>query len=185
MRIPVNIINHKILKMNTSNTAQLMHKLKLDGMANSYEAICELPIDKQPDTHQCLATLTDAEVQSRSTKRTNMLSRLSKLRYKASLHDIKYSSQRNITKQQVAKFADCAYVEGGENIVVTGATGCGKSYLACALGHHACLYGHKTYYFNMNRFCEQIAVAKVDGTLIKWMNRIKKAKLLILDDFGL
>ena len=70
-------------------------------------------------------------------------------------------------------------------VIITGATGCGKSYLACALGNQACLYGHRTLYFNMNRFCEQLAIAKVDGTLIKWMNRIKKAKLLILDDFGL
>jgi DNA replication protein DnaC len=171
--------------MDTSTTLQMMHKLKLDGMASSYQAICELPMDKQPDTHQCLATMIDAEVQSRATKRTNMLSRLSKLRYNASLHDIKYSPKRNITKQQMAKLTDCAYLLRGENIVITGATGCGKSYLACALGHQACLYGHRTLYFNMNRFCEQIAIAKVDGTLIKWMNRIRKAQLLILDDFGL
>jgi len=171
--------------MDTSTTLQMMHKLKLDGMAHSYQAICDLPADKQPDTHQCLATLIDAEIQSRSTKRTNMLTRFSKLRYKASLHDIKYDSNRNLTKQQLAKFSDCAYLSRGENIVITGATGCGKSYLACALGHQACLYGHRTLYFNLNRFCEQIAIAKVDGTLIKWMNRIKKAKLLILDDFGL
>ena len=171
--------------MDTSTTLEMMQKLKLDGMANSYQAICDLPADKQPDTHECLATLVDAEVQSRATKRTNMLSRLSKLRYKASLYDIKYDSKRNLTKQQMAKLTDCAYLSRGENIIITGATGCGKSYLACALGHQACLYGHRTLYFNMNRFCEQIAIAKVDGTLIKWMNRIKKAKLLIMDDFGL
>ena len=171
--------------MDTSTTLEMMQKLKLDGMTSSYQAICDLPADKQPDTHQCLATLIDAEVQSRATKRTSMLSRLSKLRYKASLHDIKYDSKRNLTKHQMAKLTDCAYLSRGENIIITGATGCGKSYLACALGHQACLYGHRTLYFNMNRFCEQIAIAKVDGTLIKWMNRIKKARLLILDDFGL
>ena len=171
--------------MDTSTTLQMMHKLKLDGMADSYQAICDLPVDKQPHTHECLATLIDAEVQSRATKRTSMLTRLSKLRYKATLHDIKYDSKRNLTKQQMAALTDCAYLTRGENIIITGATGCGKSYLACALGNQACLYGHRTLYFNMNRFCEQLAIAKVDGTLIKWMNRIKKAKLLILDDFGL
>jgi len=159
--------------------------MKLQGMADSYQAICELPVDKQPTTHECIATLVDAELQSRSTKRTSMLSRLSKLRYKASLHDIKYEKQRNLSKQKMASFSDCAFVSRGENIFVTGATGCGKSYIACALGHQACLYGYRTLYFNMNRFCEHIAVAKVDGTFIKWMNKIKKAKLLILDDFGL
>lgn len=171
--------------MNTSNTVELMHKMKIDGMADCYEAISNLPVDKQPAMHQCMATLVDAELQSRSTKRTSMLTRLSKLRYQASLHDIKYNTKRNLPKQIIASLADCSYIERGENIVITGATGCGKSYIACALGHQACMYGHRTLYFNLNRLCEQIAIAKVDGTLIKWMDKIKKARLLILDDFGL
>jgi len=171
--------------MNTTASVELMNKMKLQGMADSYQAICELPVDKQPTTHECIATLVDAELQSRSTKRTTMLSRLSKLRYKASLYDIKYEPKRNISKQTMASFSDCSFINRGENIFVTGATGCGKSYIACAIGHQACLYGYRTLYFNMNRFCEHIAIAKVDGTFIKWMNKIKKAKLLILDDFGL
>ncbi len=81
--------------------------------------------------------------------------------------------------------ADCAYLDRGENVLITGATGCGKSYLACALGNNACVNGYRTLYFNMNRFTEQIALAKTDGTLIKWMDRLKKAKLIIFDDFGL
>jgi DNA replication protein DnaC len=70
-------------------------------------------------------------------------------------------------------------------VLVTGATGCGKSYLACALGNHACANGRRTLYFNLNRLCEQIALAQADGTIIKWLDRLKKAHLLILDDFGL
>ena len=81
--------------------------------------------------------------------------------------------------------ADCSYLDRGENVLITGATGCGKSYLACALGNNACVHGYRTLYFNMNRFVEQIALAKTDGTLIKWLDRMKKAKLIILDDFGL
>jgi len=81
--------------------------------------------------------------------------------------------------------ADCSYLDRGENILITGATGCGKSYLACALGNNACVHGYRTLYFNLNRFTEQIALAKTDGTLIKWLDRMKKAKLIILDDFGL
>jgi DNA replication protein DnaC len=69
--------------------------------------------------------------------------------------------------------------------LITGATGCGKSFLSCALGNNACVQGYRTLYFNMNRFTEQIALAKTDGTLIKWMDRIKKAQLVIFDDFGL
>jgi len=171
--------------MNTNTTQELMSKMKLHGMADSYEAICQLPVDKQPTTHECIATMIDAEIQSRSNKRKTMLTRLSKLRYNASMLDIKYNSKRNITKQTIASLSDCAYLDRGENILITGATGCGKSYIACALGHQACLYGYRTLYFNMNRLCEQIAIARVDGTFIKWMNKLKKARLLILDDFGL
>lgn len=171
--------------MNTQATLETMQKMKLDGMANSYQTIIELPADQHPDTHQCIATMIDAELQSRAHKKTNMLLRLSRLRYRTSLHDISYTTDRNLSKQTMMKLADCSFIERAENVLITGATGCGKSYIACALGHQACLLGYRTLYFNMNRLCEQLAVAKVDGTFIKWINRIAKANLIIIDDFGL
>jgi len=111
--------------------------------------------------------------------------RLSKLRYNANLADSNYAKSRNLKKEHIVKLADGAYIDRSENILITGATGCGKSYLACALGQQACVVGKRTLYYNMNRLVEQIALAKTDGTLIKWLNRIKKADLVILDDFGL
>lgn len=71
------------------------------------------------------------------------------------------------------------------NVVITVATGCGKSYLACALGHQACAYGYRALYFNLNRFIEQLALAELDGSRIKWLDKLKKASLIILDDFGI
>ena len=114
-----------------------------------------------------------------------MFLRLSKLRYQATIQDIDCSKKRNLTKEKLMLLADCAYLDRGENILITGATGCGKSYLSCALGNNACVQGYRTLYFNMNRFTEQISLAKTDGTLIKWMDRIRKAQLIIFDDFGL
>lgn len=166
-------------------TIDIMRQMKLNGMADAYEAVLSLPINKQIDAHQMLANLIDAEQQNRADRRKNMLLRLSKLRYQATLTDIQCSEARNLSKEQLTLLTDCAYLDRGENILITGATGCGKSYLACALGHHACVHGYRTLYFNMNRFTEQIALAKTDGTLIKWLDRIKKAKLIILDDLGL
>ena len=171
--------------MNKQATLQLMQRIKLQGMADCYQAIIELPINKQPETHECIATLVDAEVQNRSHKRTQMLLRLSKLRYSATLQEISYSKNRNLEKTQIASLADCSFIGRSENIFITGSTGCGKSFLACAIGNQACLMGHRTLYFNMNRFCEQLAIAKVDGSFIKWINRIQKADLIIIDDFGL
>jgi DNA replication protein DnaC len=114
-----------------------------------------------------------------------MLLRLSKLRYSSSIHDITYQSDRNLDKQTIAQLSDSTYVECSENILITGATGCGKSFLISELDHQFCLVGHRALYFNMNRLYEQIAVAKVDGTYIKWINRISRSSLVIFDDFGL
>lgn len=164
---------------------EIMKQLKLDGMAGAYEAILALPINQQPDAHEMMAGLIDAEKQHRWHKRMKMFLRLSKLRYQATIPDIDCSENRNLSKEKLMLLADCAYLDRGENVLITGATGCGKSYLACALGNNACVHGYRTLYFNMNRFTEQIALAKTDGTLIKWLDRMKKARLIILDDFGL
>jgi len=164
---------------------ETMRQIKLTGMADAYEGLLNLPVNKQPDSHEMLARLVDAEKQHRSHKRMQMFLRLSKLRYQAVIQDIDCSEKRKLSKEKLMTLADCAYLDRGENVLITGATGCGKSYLSCALGHTACMNGYRTLYFNMNRFTEQIALAKTDGSLIKWMDRIKKARLIILDDFGL
>lgn len=164
---------------------EIMRQIKLNGMAGAYEGILNLPINQHPDTHELLARLIDAEKQHRAHKRMQMFLRLSKLRYPAVIQDIDCSVERKLSKEKLMILADCAYIDRGENVLITGATGCGKSYLSCALGHNACVNGYRTLYLNMNRFTEQIALAKTDGSLIKWMDRLKRTKLIILDDFGL
>jgi len=171
--------------MNIQANINLMASMKLDGMKEAYLAISQMPADKQPDTHQCIATILDAEQQMRSVKKTKLLLRLSKLRYQANINDIRYDPERKLEKRTIAALADCNYINRGHNVLLTGATGCGKSYIASALGYQACLLGYRVLYFNMNRFIEQIALAKIDGSFLKFLNRIKKAKLLILDDFGI
>ena len=164
---------------------ETMRQIKLTGMADAYESLLSLPVNQQPESHEMLAKLIDAEKQHRSHKRMQMFLRLSKLRYQSVIQDIDCSEKRKLSKEKLMTLADCAYIDRGENVLITGATGCGKSYLSCALGHNACVKGYRTLYFNMNRFTEQIALAKIDGSLIKWIDRIRKAKLIILDDFGL
>jgi DNA replication protein DnaC len=168
-----------------NGSLETMKQIKLEGMAGAYEGILGLPLNQQPEAHEMLARLVDAEKQHRSHKRMQMLLRLSKLRYHTTIQDIDCSEQRKLSKEKLMILADCSYLDRGENVLITGATGCGKSYLACALGNNACVNAYRTLYFNMNRFTEQIALAKTDGTLIKWLDRISKAKLIILDDLGL
>ena len=174
----------KFIIMNNTSL-DMMKQMKLLGMASAYEGVLGMSVNQQPTAHEMITTLLDAEQQHRDFRRMQMFIRLSKLRYHATIQDIECSEARNLSKDKLAFLADCAYIDRSENILITGATGCGKSFLACALGNNACVHGYRTYYFNMNRFTEQIALAKTDGTLIKWLNRLRKAKLIILDDLGL
>lgn len=162
-----------------------MKRLKLQGMAAAYEAILALPLNQHPTAHEMIAVLIDAETQSKSQRRTELFLRTSKLRYRATLSEVQCSEQRNLDTQTISALADGSYITRAENILISGATGCGKSYLACALGNQACAQGFRTLYFNLNRLTEQISLAKAEGSLLKWLNSIKKTNLLILDDFGI
>ena len=91
----------------------------------------------------------------------------------------------NLTKAQWSTLLEGTFIQQGENILITGATGCGKSMIGCALGYQACMLGIKTRYFNMNRLIEAIAMSKTEGSYLKFLNHLEKIPLIILDDFGL
>ena len=171
--------------MNTNQTLAQLKQLKLQGMANRYEAILDMALHEQPEAHALLAMLTEAEASQRTLQRTQLYVRLARLRYSTHLEQINCTPGRGITAEQLMLLADGSYIDQSENILITGATGCGKSYLACALGRQACIKGYRALYYSMNRFIEQLALARLDGTYIKWLNQIARVPLLILDDFGL
>ena len=87
--------------------------------------------------------------------------------------------------RSILALADCSFIQRAENILITGSTGCGKSYLACAFGRQACTLGYKALYLGMNRFTEKLSLSKLDGSYIKLLNHIEKMPLIIIDDFGL
>lgn len=171
--------------MNTQETFDQLKQLKLKGMMQAYQALIELPIHEQLSLHQAVARLVEAELQHRIHQKTQMYLKLSKLRYNAVLENVQCSESRNFTKEQLAYLADASFIERAENVLITGATGCGKSYLACALGRLACTHGYKVLYLGMTRFLEKVAQAKLEGTYVKLLNQIEKNQLIILDDFGL
>lgn len=171
--------------MNTQITLDTLSQLRLTGMAKAYEAILSMPVHDQPTSDQLMARLAEAELQERTNKKTEMFLKLSKLRYHALIEQVHCSAHRNFTKDHLMSVADCTFIERGENILITGATGCGKSFLACAIGRQACSLGYKTMYFGMTRFIEKITQAKLDGSFVKLINYLEKTNLIILDDFGL
>lgn len=171
--------------MNTTQTLEQLQQLRLQGMHQAYRSQLELPMDQQLEGHELIAHLTQSEQLNRSQEKTAYYLKLAKLRLPATVEQIECSVPRNLTKQQLAILIEGRYLQQGENILITGATGCGKSYLACALGHQACMQGYKTTYLNMNRLIERVTLSKLDGSYIKLLNHLERQTLIILDDFGL
>ena len=171
--------------MNTTSTIEQLAGLKLYGMVKRYQAIAAQPVHQQPEAHTLLGMLAEAELHYRLQQRTQLYLRLSRLRYQALFEEVKTGAERGLSKESLLQLADGSFIEKGENILITGATGCGKSYLACALGRQACMLGHRTLYYSMNRLIEALAAARLDGSYLKWLNSIGRTPLLILDDFGL
>jgi DNA replication protein DnaC len=154
-------------------------------MYQAYRSQLELPMNQQLESHELIAHLTQSEELNRANEKTAYYLKLAKLRLPATLEQIECGASRNLSKQQLAMLAEGLYLSNGENILITGATGCGKSFMACALGHQACLQGYKTTYLNMNRLIEKVTLSKLDGSYIKLLNHLEKQTLIILDDFGL
>jgi len=171
--------------MNTQETLSQLEKLKLHGMSKAYQGILAMPVQEQPSLHQFMARMAQAELLERDRKRSESNIKQSKMRYNAVLEQVECTATRNINRDHLETLADCSYIYRGENILITGATGCGKSYLACAIGRQACDFGYKVLYLGMVRFLEMINQSHVDGTFIKLINRMEKIDVLILDDFGI
>ncbi len=171
--------------MNTQITIDHLKEMKLHGMARAYQATLSLAVQEQPSLNQFMAHLAQSEMLDRAQKKTDMYMLQSKLRYNAVLEQVHCNDTRNLSKDKLMMIADCTFIDRAENLIITGATGCGKSYLACAIGRQACTMGYRTLYLGITRFLEKISTAKIDGTYIKLLNQIEKTHLIIIDDFGL
>lgn len=171
--------------MNTTQTLEQMRELKLNGMLQSYQSQLELSVNHQLEGHEMIAHLVQAEKLNRSNVRLATLLQAAKLRFLAIPESIECNATRNLTKGQWSLLLEGSFVQQGETILITGSTGCGKSFVACALGYQACMLGIKTRYFNMNRLIEAVSMAKTEGSYLKFLNHLEKIPLIIIDDFGL
>ena len=171
--------------MNRQITIDRLLELKLVGMERVYRSMTRLQPDEQPSIDELMARLVEAEHLERTQKRMQILTRQSKLRYNATLEQVHCSKERNFTRDQQCALSDGSFILRAQNILITGATGSGKSFLACAIGRLACTLGYKTTYLPMNRFLEKIALTKIQGTFLKLLDQLQKTQLIIFDDFGL
>ena len=171
--------------MNNQATLDRLRDLKLTGMFQAFEALLQLPVHQQPPADELLAQLTDAEHEYRQQRKTQMAIRAARFRYTASLEELHYGDGRNLDKTAILRLADCRFIDRSENIFLTGATGCGKSYIASALGYQACQLGYRVGYHNLIKLLQRLQLAKADGSYQKEMSRLERLNLLILDDWGL
>lgn len=160
-------------------------QLRLHGMSQSWKAMTETRSHNELSLQEGLEILLQAEKQERENRRFDRLQKTARFRYQASLEEIRYDASRGIDKALITRLATGEYLSKGESVLITGATGCGKSFIASALGHHACAQGYKVAYFNTQKLLMKTRMARAEGTIFQLFESISKTALLILDDFGL
>jgi len=171
--------------MLTHPTIDKLETLRLSGMVGALREQWKTPDINQLSFEERLGLLTDREVDVRETKRLQSRLKKAKLRQSASLEDIDYRQPRGLDKSLIIKLADCQWISKHQNLIVTGPTGAGKSYLACAFAQKACREGYNTSYVRMSRLFEDLGLAKGDGRYSKILASLAKTDLLVLDDYGL
>ena len=159
-------------------------ELRLPGMENCWRSLIETRRVDGMSLCDGLQLLLSAESEQRKESRNARLLKTANFRYQATIVETQFDASRGLDKNRVMELATCAYIKGGIPIIITGPAGTGKSWLATALGHQACMLGFKVRYYNIFKLFEQIAMARMEGTLTKFFNRIADTDLLIIDDFG-
>jgi DNA replication protein DnaC len=170
--------------MNT-NTLDKLRKLKFFGMFHAFKSSLETGKTNDYTADELLAHLVDIEWEYRQNRRIDRQLLYARFRYKASVEEIHYHADRSIDRNQVMRLADCSFIDRNENLLITGSTGIGKSYVASAIGHQACILGYKVFYASTPKLFAKLKMAKADGSYMKEVTRIERQQLLILDDFGI
>jgi DNA replication protein DnaC len=162
-----------------------LSELRLNGMKKSWQAIVETRRQHDLNLVEGIEILLDAELIERGNRRTSRLTKNAAFRYQATIEQIRYDASRGLDKSLITSLATGNFISEGSSVIITGATGCGKSYLASALGHQACMLGYKVAYYNVQKLMMKTRMARIDGSIYKFFDKTSKTDLLILDDFGL
>ncbi len=171
--------------MNTQSTLQDLRQLHLYGMENSYYQHLQTNHLGQTTTDEFLAYLVEAEKTDRNTKRTQRLLKQAHFKLEAHVSEIDYHAQRELDKNMFIRLTSLDFIRQKENIIITGPSGTGKTFLATALGYVACTTGLKCIYGALHRIMAQLILSKKEERYLNKIRAIAKMDLLILDDFGL
>ena len=171
--------------MLTHPTLEKLQRLKFTGMATALAEQMQMPDIEELAFEERLGLLIDREVTERENRRLTSRLRRAKLKHNAVLEDIDYRHPRGLDKSLIQSLAACRWVTEHLNILITGPTGVGKTWLACALAHKACREGYTALYLRLPRLLQDMAIAKGDGRYPRLLATLAKTEVLILDDWGL
>lgn len=166
-------------------TIEKMKTMKLYGMLQTFRTSLENQSNTSLTTDEFISMLVQAEWDERYNRKLDRSLKNARFRYKAAIEQINFKSDRTLDKNQVLRLAECSFITKKENVLVTGSTGIGKSYIASAIGHQACSLGFKVLYEHSGKLFARLKMAKADGSYIKEVARIERQDLLIIDDFGI
>ncbi len=164
---------------------QKMKQMKLHGMASAFKTSLEDGAKVNLTADEMISFLVESEWDDRNNRRIERRIRTARFRYRADVEMIDFKIERNLDRNLMNRFAECTFIEKNENILITGSTGIGKSYIASALGNQACMLGFKVLYASTSKLFAMLKMARADGSFIRETARIEKMDLLILDDFGM
>ncbi|MBW1658644.1 IS21-like element helper ATPase IstB [Flavobacterium johnsoniae] len=170
--------------MNESTVAK-MKQMKLHGMHNAFMTAIESGKTDHYTIDQFMSMIIDAEWDERHNRRIERSITNALFHYKSNIESINFDQSRNIDRNLILRLAECSFVEKNENILITGSTGVGKSFLGTALGYQACIEGYRVSYFNTAKLFAKLKMAKADGTYLRELMKIQRQDVIILDDFGL
>ena len=169
------------------HTLDQITELKLNGLKAALLEQMEQP-NQYADMsfEERITYLIDREALDRKNRKTKRMSRASKMKYKAVFpEDIDYRETRNLKRSVVNSLLQNNWIQQHQNIIITGATGSGKTHLACVFGNQAIMAGCSVYYTRIPSLLDEVALARAEGTYQRFIKRIARYDLLILDDFGL
>jgi DNA replication protein DnaC len=166
-------------------TLDKLTQMKLFGMAEGLRNRMARADHAELPVADIIGLVVDDEWTRREKRKSESLLRTAAFKEAACIEDLNYRSSRNLKRAQVAELTRYAWLTAKQNLVITGATGAGKSYLSQAIGHRACRDGHSVMYFRMSKFVSTVKLARAEGSYMNFLKRLMRTRLLVLDDFGI